>query len=262
LSRSENVQEEVPEDIRALVSRIAAGQISVDDALAELDAGAEPEEPEEGFTIQRLKRNFIQATTGAKYLGSGTPLLKYLKTGEKPSGEIDRIALEHDIRYTTATNQKDVIDADKLFIKRLNALASRKSSISDLLLSFVAGPAMTVKRFLGSIPLSPVDAKFVDYEANAKLPEREVLLAIQDTLANDEILSERAVGFIFHPATRQALSSARVPQLEQEPESLSRSENFQEAPSLDPVSRDVPSLTGTPTPGTLTGYSHSGYSSF
>ena len=255
---------EVPEALESLVDKIVSGQITVEEAMAEvsrqqsvdmapaklpasLPSRSAPSRSTEGFTIQGLKRNLIESTTGVKYLGSGTPLLEYLKTGTKPEGEVDRIALEHDIRYTTATSQQDVIDADKLFISRLNELASRKSSISDFLLSLVSAPAMTVKRFLGSIPLSPIDAAFVDYEENKKLPEREVLLAIQDELANDETLSEEATGFIFTPETRQALASASsgagASVSADGQQTLSGSKKTP-TPSLSPKPRVVPSLFG------------------
>ena len=196
----------------AMMNAMFDEDISIDEIFRRIEQSPAPApapapEPAEteGFTIQGLKRNLIQQTTGAKYLGSGTPLLKFLKDGERPEGEVDTIAMEHDIRYSTAISKQDVIDADNLFITRLNDLASRKASIGDIVLSFIAGPAMTLKRLLGSIPLSPLDTAYVDYGENASLPERGILLAIQEELADNRILTDESISFIFTPETASAL---------------------------------------------------------
>jgi hypothetical protein len=183
---------------------------------------AEEPEPAEGFTIGGLKRGLIRKVAGAKYLGSGTPLIKFLRDGERPVGIADAVALEHDIRYSTATSQQDVNDADALFIKRMNEAVTEFPGIGETLIQTLAGSLISLKTIIDRIPFSSTERLFVDYEKNRNRPEREVLLAIQDRLQDKKKLADKDIAFIFQPDTRRALGAkltdgSEAPEPEPEP---------------------------------------------
>lgn len=219
----------------------------------------EPSEPAEGqgFTIGGLKRGLIRKTTGAKYLGSGTPLIRFLRDGERPVGIADAIAMEHDIRYSTATSQQDVNDADALFIKRMNDAVTESPGIGETLIQTLAGSAISLKTIIDRIPFSPTERLFVDYEKNRNSPERDVLLAIQDRLQDSKELDDENIAFIFEPDTRRALgakltdgsedgSEAPEPEPAEEPDEGQVLSKPSEAPEPDEGQRrTVPPLTRT-----------------
>jgi hypothetical protein len=193
---------------------------------------------EEGFTIGKLKRSLVRKTTGAKYLGSGTPLIKFLRAGEKPSGIADTIALEHDIRYSTATSQQDVNDADALFINRMNEAVSQSPSIGEMMIQSLAGTAISLKTIIDRLPFNPSERLFVDYKKNKSRPERDTLLSIQNRLAAAPELTNEAISFIFEPETRKALTLAVTPTVtpEKEPEQPEKEPEQPEKEPEQPIS--------------------------
>lgn len=227
--------------------------------IEEDEPSAEEEEPrefltrnpqeEEEYTIQRLKRDLIRKTTGAKYLGSGTPLLKYLKSGERPDSEADLIALEHDIRYTTATSQEEVNKADALFISRMSDLAVNMPTLGQTVLSTIAGTAITLKTFIDKIPGVRTEGVFVDFEKNKLRPERDVLLGIQDILEEESTLTAENTEFIFDDETTRMLEHHSVftpDEQSEEPETPSAEESKDEIPSPSEQPVSLPSRTPVP----------------
>lgn len=182
------------------------------DARISLPARSKPAPPlsekeVEDFGIQSLKRDLIRKVTGSKYLGSGTPLVKFLKTGERPANASDAIAMEHDIRYSTATTPEEVQEADRIFIERMNALVTSFPSVGDTILSTVAGTAMSLKTFVDRLVPVSTESAFVDFEENERRPERKTLLKIQEKLERAETLDDASIDFIFTPQTKNALLS-------------------------------------------------------
>jgi len=215
-------------------------------APREVPSLIKPPEEEEEYTIQRLKRDLIRKTTGAKYLGSGTPLLKYLKTGERPDSEADLIALEHDIRYTTATSQEEVNKADALFISRMSDLAVNMPTLGQTILSTIAGTAITLKTFIDKIPGVRTEGVFVDFEKNKLRPERDVLLGIQDMLEEESTLTAENTEFIFDDETTRMLEH-HLKQSDETPKEEGKSKVEEPIPSPkveQPVS--LPSRTPVP----------------
>lgn len=57
---------------------------------------------------------------GHNYLGPGTNIIKNLREQIQPTDDADLNALYHDVAYATSKNQKDIISADKAFVKNHN----------------------------------------------------------------------------------------------------------------------------------------------
>lgn len=62
----------------------------------------------------------------ANYMGPGTNLIKRLKRGDKPRTEMDELSRAHDIRYDLAKSQKDIEEADEIFIKASKKIRKAK----------------------------------------------------------------------------------------------------------------------------------------
>jgi hypothetical protein len=71
----------------------------------------------------------------ANYMGPGTNLIKRLKRGDKPRTEMDELSRAHDIRYDLAQSQKDIEDADEIFIK--GAKKIRKNKLDNKINTYV-----------------------------------------------------------------------------------------------------------------------------
>ena len=62
----------------------------------------------------------------ANYMGPGTNLIKRIKRGDKPRTAMDELSRAHDIRYDLAKSQKDIADADEIFIKGAKKIKKEK----------------------------------------------------------------------------------------------------------------------------------------
>ena len=56
---------------------------------------------------------------GYNYMGAGTRLKKRLKSGDKPINRLDRLALQHDVKYGMARRFRDKTLADKTMIREI-----------------------------------------------------------------------------------------------------------------------------------------------
>ena len=187
-------------------------------------SGPEPEEPEEpepllprslpsdsrvpvgGLNILRnaksmtdFKRGLVSTVTGGKYIGSGTPLVQMLMQGERPSNIVDAIAMEHDIAYTLATSDKDINNADDLFIRRLNDEFTRNPFQGSNVILSIAGTVISAKTIVDRLPYSKTERLYADYEANRALSDevKDMLHAIHTELGAQEILTEKSIDSIF-----------------------------------------------------------------
>ncbi|NNF86543.1 MAG: hypothetical protein HKM26_08320 [Winogradskyella sp.] len=156
------------------------------------------------WTFQSFKNEIIKKTTGNRYLGSGTPLIKHLQNKVKPTSSIDRIAMEHDIRYTLATTEEEINEADELFIERANSLFEKREfkGIGDVIASALSGSAITFKTLIDQGPLSRTEEVFVNFEENRNIdPQiKEALEDIRDALVRknkNSYLRPGDVRFIF-----------------------------------------------------------------
>jgi hypothetical protein len=147
-------------------------------------------------SISDYRRNLISYVTKTNYVGSTTPLEDFLKKGVKPTTKLDMIALEHDIRYTTATTDEEVNFADELFIIRLNQ-AFKGETIASTLFNFIVGGAMSIKTFVDRLPGSKTESLYVNYQENENNQYREKLLGIQQRLENIEDLTDESIDFVF-----------------------------------------------------------------
>jgi len=151
-------------------------------------------------TITDLKRGLVAMMTGDHvYTGSGTPLVEFLQAGQKPVSVLDTIAMEHDIRYTTATKDEEVNEADAIFIKRLVGELKRNPFNGSRAVEAFATALMAAKTALDRLPGSKTERWYVDYKKNKALPEniKNTLLDIQNKLEEKEILTEDNIAFIF-----------------------------------------------------------------
>ena len=82
-----------------------------------------------GLDIQKLlsKTGIEYHVPGYQYLGPGTKLKKRLARGDPGKNRLDRIAKQHDINYSVATNLRDKWKADDKMIKAINNLPGRKT---------------------------------------------------------------------------------------------------------------------------------------
>jgi hypothetical protein len=173
-------------------------------------------------TITDFKRGLVSSVTGGVYIGSGTPLIEFLERGVKPSGgPVDTIALEHDIAYTTATTDKEVNDADALFIERLNDEFKRNPFSGSNAILAIAGTLMSAKTAVDRLPFSRTETWFVDYEENKNRPDnvKNILHAIQSNLESQEMLTEESTNFIFTPEIQRAIKG-QPQDMEQQIENL------------------------------------------
>ena len=81
----------------------------------------------------------------ANYMGPGTNLLKRLKRGDKPRTEMDELSRAHDIRYDLAKSQKDIEEADEIFIR--GAKKIRKEKKDNILNTYVGQVPIQAKLF-------------------------------------------------------------------------------------------------------------------
>ena len=64
---------------------------------------------------------------GYQFMGPGTHLEKRRKRGDKGINRLDRIARQHDIDYSHATNLQDKWKADTQMIKAIDRLPGKKT---------------------------------------------------------------------------------------------------------------------------------------
>jgi len=89
-------------------------------------------EPDEKHGVLILPNGKIGRSN---YMGPGTNLIKRLKRGDKPRTEMDELSRAHDIRYDLAQSQKDIEDADEIFIK--GAKKIRKNKLDNRINTYV-----------------------------------------------------------------------------------------------------------------------------
>ena len=76
------------------------------------------------FSLSKLKRY--------QYLGPGTFLKKRLARGDPGINRLDRIAKQHDIDYSNASNIRDKWKADQKMVNAIDALPGRKSLLEKV----------------------------------------------------------------------------------------------------------------------------------
>ena len=67
-----------------------------------------------------------------QYLGPGTFLKKRLARGDPGINRLDRIAKQHDIDYSNASNIRDKWKADQKMVNAIDALPGRKSLLEKV----------------------------------------------------------------------------------------------------------------------------------
>jgi hypothetical protein len=177
----------------------------------------EGEIPEKIKSIGEYRKNIISYFTGTEYVGPGTPLISYIRNGVKPTDTLDMIALEHDVKYTLATTDAEINEADKVFIRRLNDEFLKEPTVS----SFLSGSAMNVKLFIDS--LFPTEKLFYDPEANKQLSSnlKGVLRTIENNLVLKQTLNKNTFDEVVTPdlvdRLNQEFPVIQSPELEPEP---------------------------------------------
>ena len=82
------------------------------------------------FSLSKLKRY--------QYLGPGTFLKKRLARGDPGINRLDRIAKQHDIDYSNASNIRDKWKADLKMVNAIDALPGKKSLMEKLSRTIIA----------------------------------------------------------------------------------------------------------------------------
>ena len=163
------------------------------------------------------------------YTGPGTPLVENIIDGKRPLNMLDRIALEHDIRYTTALTDADINRADELFIKRLTKEAAQNPFKPNIVGQSIANVAMIYKTLVDRIPFLRSETIFSDYEQNRNIPEpiKQKLLSIQNKLKDQDRLTEESVEFIFQDDVVKVLKGDEPSKEEETPPTQGKREEKQ-----------------------------------
>jgi hypothetical protein len=103
------------------ISDIATGPVgtTLRNLLPSSDKNARPGFPGEKHALLKLPNGRIGV---ANYMGPGTQIEKRLARGDPPRTLSDKVAQAHDIRYSLATNQKDVRNADRKMVSKLKQI--------------------------------------------------------------------------------------------------------------------------------------------
>jgi hypothetical protein len=109
----------------------------ISNMLPSSDKNATEIEPDEKHGVLILPNGKVGR---ANSMGPGTNLIKRLKRGDKPRTEMDELSRAHDIRYDLSQNQKDIEEADEIFIK--GAKKIRKNKLDN-----------TINTYAGQIPI-------------------------------------------------------------------------------------------------------------
>ena len=105
-------------DMRKSTKRRQRGKFDIQKKIEKLGIEFHP------FSLSKLKRY--------QYLGPGTFLKKRLARGDPGINRLDRIAKQHDIDYSNASNIRDKWKADQKMVNAIDALPGRKSLLEKV----------------------------------------------------------------------------------------------------------------------------------